>query len=178
MKQVIPIILGLCFTFMANAQKKDLTHFYFTETFLEGFTKQAPTAEQLKDCDLIYQSNDKIAQIRYSFRPDMKDVAPASVETYATALFLNQSASLNPNNLKMMQHNPESVKGDYAGTSGYFALFETNKNFSAEYPVCLAFYIYKEKVGAFVIYLMAKSQEDIGKSNYAQALGGNMIKFK
>ncbi|HQS56347.1 MAG: hypothetical protein B7Y15_14770, partial [Bacteroidetes bacterium 24-39-8] len=67
MKKIIPIILGLCFTFMANAQKKDLSHFYFTETFLEGFTKQTPTSDQLKDCDLIYQSNDKIAQIRYSF---------------------------------------------------------------------------------------------------------------
>lgn len=177
MKKQFGLLFSLLLSLFVSAQTKDTHLFEFNESFLEGFIKIVPTTEQSKLHDYIFNSNDKQVQVRYAFRPDMKNVKPDAVETYATALFLNNANNKNPGSLKVMQSAKEDVKTDYGGTAAYFAFFETDKTFGAEFPYCLSFLIYKENVGAFAIQLLAKNQEDFSKDSYIQAFAGKIIHF-
>ncbi len=108
----------------------------------------------------------------------MKDVKDDNLPTYATAILLNISKDQNPNSIDLRQHKTESVKKDYNGTSGYYAIVENNSSFSSNYKLCLAFVIHKENVGSFIIYLLINDQADLGKENYAETLTGKLVNFK
>lgn len=177
MKKQFGLLFSLLLSLIISAQTKDTHQFIFTESFLEGFKKIVPTSEQSKLYDHIYVSNDKQVQVRYTFRPDMKNVKPDAVETYATALFLNNAKSKVPGNIKVLPSTKEDVQTDYGGTAAYFALFETDKTFGAEYPYCLSFLIYKENTGAFEIHLLAKTQEDFSVDSHIQVFAGKIIHF-
>jgi hypothetical protein len=177
MKKQSWLLFSLLLSLFVSAQTKDTHQFTFNESFLEGFKKIVPTAEQSKLYDYIFNSNDKQVQVRYTFRPDLKKVKPDQVETYATALFLNNAKSKVPGNVKVLPSSKEDVQTDYGGTAAYFALFETDKTFGAEFPYSLSFLIYKENAGAFEIHLLAKTQEDFSVDSHVQAFAGKIIHF-
>ncbi|MBY0480107.1 MAG: hypothetical protein K2Q21_02030 [Chitinophagaceae bacterium] len=177
MKKQFGLLFSLLLSLFISAQTKDTHEFIFNESLLEGFKKVVPTKEQSKLYDYIFVSNDNQVQVRYTFRPDMKNVKPDAVETYATALFLNNAKSKVPGSIKVLPSSKEDVQTDFGGTSAYFALFETDKTFGAEFPFCLSFLIYKESAGAFEIHLLAKTQEDFSMDSHVQAFAGKIIHF-
>jgi hypothetical protein len=177
MKKQFGLLFSLLLSLFISAQTKDIHQFTFNETFLDGFKKVVPTSEQAKLYDHIYLSDDKLVQVRYTFRPDLKTVKPDAIETYATALFLNNAKSKIPGSIKILPSSKEDVQTDYGGTAAYYAIYETDKTFGNEFPFCLSFLIYKENVGAFSIHLLAKNQEDFSQDSHVQAFAGKIIHF-
>jgi hypothetical protein len=174
MKTIVNLLVGILLSITAVAQtdKPIDKNFYLQEPFLAGYTAMPLSDSLAKNYSRIYVSNDKKAEIRYAFRPDLNNVIPKMIAW----VFMGINAKVKEiDSVPCNRLQGDKVANDYGGTEGFYGYFEADKKVSGEYNFCMTYFIYKEKVGSFIIDIFVKDLNDLPK--YTNVADGKIVHF-
>jgi hypothetical protein len=175
MKTIVNFLVGILLsitTVVAQTDKPIDKIFYLQEPFISGYTALSTSDSLAKNYSRIYVSNDKKAEVRYSFRADLNNVIPKMIAW----IFMGINAKVKEaDSVPCNRLQADKVASEYGGTEGFYGYFEADKKVSGEYNFCMTYFIYKEKVGAFIIDIFVKDLNDLPK--YTNVADGKIVHF-